>query len=176
MLARTWRKRNIPPLLVGLQTGTTTLEISLVVLRKLKIILLEDPAILLLDICPKHALPYHKDMCSTMFIAVLFIIARNWNQPRRSSTKEWTQKMWFIYVVEYYSDIKNECIVHFSGKWTELENIIQSEVTQTQKDMHGMYSLTRRYLSKKKSVWDFVLGSNDFLNFLSFCCSVSFHI
>jgi hypothetical protein len=31
--------------------------------------------------------------------------------------------------------------MNFVGKWMELENIILSEVTQTQKDMHGMYSL-----------------------------------
>ena len=43
--------------------------------------------------------------------------------------------------MEYYSAIKNEDILNFSGKWIELENIILSEVTQTQKDMHGMYSL-----------------------------------
>jgi hypothetical protein len=46
MLASIWKKRDTPPLLVGLQVGTITLEISLVVLRKLDIILLEDPAIL----------------------------------------------------------------------------------------------------------------------------------
>ena len=42
--------------------------------------------------------------------------------------------------MEYYSDIKNEDIMSFAGKWMELENIL-SEVTQTQNDMHGMYSL-----------------------------------
>jgi hypothetical protein len=43
--------------------------------------------------------------------------------------------------MEYYSAIKNEDIMRFSGKWMELENIILSEVTPTQNDMHGMYSL-----------------------------------
>ena len=56
-------------------------------------------------------------------------------------TEEWIQKMWFIYTKEYYSTIKNE----FLGKWMELENIILSEVTQTHKDMHGMYSLISGY-------------------------------
>ena len=41
--------------------------------------------------------------------------------------------------MEYYSSIKNEIIMSFVGKWMELENL--SEVTQTQKDMHGVYSL-----------------------------------
>jgi hypothetical protein len=51
------------------------------------------------------------------------------------------QKTWFIYTMEYCSAIKNKDIMNFSGIWMELENIILSEVTQTQKDMHGMYSL-----------------------------------
>jgi hypothetical protein len=44
-----------------------------------------------------------------------------------------------------YSAIKNEDILSFAGKWIELESIILSEVTQTQKDMHGMYSLISGY-------------------------------
>jgi hypothetical protein len=46
--------------------------------------------------------------------------------------------------MEYYSAIKNEDILSFAGKWMELENTL-SEVTQTQKDMHGMYSLISGY-------------------------------
>jgi hypothetical protein len=47
--------------------------------------------------------------------------------------------------MEYYSAIKNEDILSFAGKWIELENIILSVVTQTEKDMHGMYSLLSGY-------------------------------
>jgi hypothetical protein len=47
--------------------------------------------------------------------------------------------------MEYYSAIKNKDIMSFAGKWMELENIILSEVTQTQKDMHGMHSLVSGY-------------------------------
>ena len=47
--------------------------------------------------------------------------------------------------MEYYLANKNEDILSFAGKWMELENIILSEVTQTQKDMHGMYSLISGY-------------------------------
>ena len=49
--------------------------------------------------------------------------------------------MWLIYTIEYYVSIKNEGILSFADKWMELENIILSEVTQTQKGIHGMYSL-----------------------------------
>jgi len=72
MLARMWRKRNIPPLLVGLQTSTTVLEISLEVPRKLDIELPENPAIPLLGIYPKCAPIYNKATCSPMFIGALY--------------------------------------------------------------------------------------------------------
>jgi hypothetical protein len=41
--------------------------------------------------------------------------------------------MWVIYTMEYYSTIKNKDIMNFSGKWMELENIILSKVTHTQR-------------------------------------------
>ena len=88
MLVRMGRKRNTPPLLVGVQTGTTTLEINLEFLRKLEIVLSEDPPIPLLDIYPKYAPPYHRGMCSTMFIAALVVIVRSWKQSKCLSTKE----------------------------------------------------------------------------------------
>ena len=57
-------------------------------LRKLDIVLPEDPAIPLLGIYPEDV-PTGKDTCSTMFIAALFIIARSWKVPRCPSTEEW---------------------------------------------------------------------------------------
>ena len=78
-------------------------------------------------------------MCSTMFIVALFVIARTWKQPKCPSTKEWVRKMWYIYTMEYYTAEKK--ILKFAGKWMELENMILSEVTQTQKDNYDMYSL-----------------------------------
>ncbi|EDL93678.1 LRRG00137 [Rattus norvegicus] len=44
--------------------------------------------------------------------------------------------MWYIYTMEYYSAVKNNDFIKFIGKWLELENIILSEVTQSQKDIH----------------------------------------
>ena len=76
-----------------------------------------------------------------MLIAALFIIARTWKQPRCPSTKEWIKKMWYICTMEYYTAEKNDDILRFAGKWMDLENIILSEVTQTQKDNYHMYSL-----------------------------------
>jgi hypothetical protein len=74
-----------------------------------------------------------------MFIAASFIIVRNWKQPRCSSIEEWIKKIWYIYTLKYYSAIKNKDIMNFASKWMELENIILSEVTRSQKDMYGMY-------------------------------------
>ena len=53
--------------------------------------------------------------------------------------------MWFIYPMEYYSAVKYRDILSFAGKWMELENINLNEVTQTQKDKHGMCSLISGY-------------------------------
>jgi hypothetical protein len=86
MLARMWRKRNTPPLLVGLQAGTTTLEISLVVPQKTghNITGGSHNTVLLLGIYPEDVSACNKDTCFTMFISALFIIARSWKEFRFS--------------------------------------------------------------------------------------------
>jgi hypothetical protein len=61
----------------------------------LDIILPEDPAIPLLGIHPEDASTYHKNICSTMFTATLFVIARSWKETRCPSTER-IQKMWYI--------------------------------------------------------------------------------
>ena len=50
-----------------------------------------------------------------------------------------------VHTMEYYSAIKNEDTLSFGGKLMDIENIIICEVTQIQKDMHGMYSLISGY-------------------------------
>jgi hypothetical protein len=57
----------------------------------------------------------------------------------------WIQKMWFIYTIEYYSAIKKNEFMKFLGKWLDLEGIILSEVTQSQKNSNDMYSLISEY-------------------------------
>jgi hypothetical protein len=114
-------------------------------LSETDILLPEDPAIPLLGIYPEYAPTCNKDTCFTMFIAALFVIARRWKEPRCPSTKEWIQKMWYIYIVEYYSAIKNNKFMKFLGKWIDLEDIILSEVTQSQKNSHDMHSLLSGY-------------------------------
>ena len=69
-------------------------------LKRLKVELPCDPAILLLCIYPEKTI-IQKDACTPMFIAALVTIARTWKQPKCPSTEEWIKKMWYIYTVEY---------------------------------------------------------------------------
>jgi hypothetical protein len=110
----------------------------------LDIVLLEDPEIPLLGIDPEEFPTCYKDTYSTMFIAALFIIARTQKEPRCPSTVEWIQKMWHIYTMEYYSAIKNK-FMKFLGKWMDLEDIILSQVTQSQKNTLDMHLRIRGY-------------------------------
>jgi hypothetical protein len=146
MLVRMWRKRNTSPLLVVLQACTTTLEISLAVPQKIGHSTTRGSS----NTSPGHIYPEdvptdNKNTCSTMFIAALFIIARTWKEPRCPSTEEWIQKMWYIYTMGYYSAIKNNVFMKFLGKWIDLEGIILSDVTQSQKNSHDMHSLISGY-------------------------------
>jgi hypothetical protein len=76
-----------------------------------------------------------------MFLAALFTIAKLWKQPRCPTTDEWIKKMWYLYAMEFYSAAKKNEILSFASKWMELENIILSEVSQTQTAKIRMSSL-----------------------------------
>ena len=71
-----------------------------------------------------------------MFIAALFAIARSWKQPKCSLTDEWIKKKWYIYTMEYYSAIKRNEIGSFLETWMDLEPVIQSEVSQEEKNKY----------------------------------------
>ena len=75
-----------------------------------------------------------RDTCTPMFITALFIIARTWRQPRCPSADEWIRKLWYIYTMEYYSTIKKNSFESVLMKWVNLEPIIQSEVSQKDRD------------------------------------------
>ena len=68
-----------------------------------------------------------------VFSAVLFIVARTWNQPRCPLTGEWIKKLWYINTMEYYSAIKSNIFESVLIRWVNLEPIIQSEVSQKDK-------------------------------------------
>ena len=68
-----------------------------------------------------------------MLIAGLFTIARTWKQPRCPSTDELIKKLWYMYTMEYYSAIKRNTFESALMRWTKLEPVIQSEVSQKEK-------------------------------------------
>ena len=104
-------------------------------LKKLKIELPYDPTIPLVGISLEKTI-IQKESCTTMFTAALFTIARTWKQPKCPSTDEWIKKMWHIYAMEYYSAIKRKEIELFVVRWMDLESVIQSEVSQKEKNKY----------------------------------------
>ena len=103
--------------------------------NKLKIELLYDPAIPLLGIYEEKTL-IQKDACTPMFIATLFTRAKTWKQPKCPSIGEWIKKIWYIYTMEYYSVIKWNEMGSFIETWMDLETVIQSEVSQKEKNKY----------------------------------------
>ena len=75
-----------------------------------------------------------------MFLAAMFTIAKLWKEPRCPSKDEWIKKMWSMYIMEYYSAIRNNKYPPFASTWMELEGIMLSKVSQSEKDKHYMVS------------------------------------
>jgi len=71
-----------------------------------------------------------------LFTAAVFTIAGTWKQSRCPLTDEWMQKLWYIYTMEYYSAIKRNAFESVLMRWMNLEPIIQSEVSQKEKDKY----------------------------------------
>ena len=110
--------------------------------RFLKKLEIELPAIPLLGIHTEET-RIARDMCTKMFIAAVFIIARTWKQARCPSADEWIRKLWDIYTMEYYSAIKKNTFESVLMRWMKLEPIIQTEVSQ--KEKHHYSILTHIY-------------------------------
>ena len=109
-------------------------------LKKLEIELSYNPAIPLgytLGIHTKETRT-ERDKCTSMFIAALFTIARTWKQPRCPSADEWIRKLCYIYIMEYYSATKKNTFESVLMRWTKLEPIIQSEVSQKEKHQYSI--------------------------------------
>ena len=76
-----------------------------------------------------------KITCIPLFTAALFTIARTWKQPRCPLANEWIKKLWYIYTMDYHSAIKWNAFESVLMRWMNLEPIIQSEVSQKEKDV-----------------------------------------
>ena len=106
-------------------------------LKKLEVELPYDPAIPLLGTHTAET-RIERDMCTPMFIAALFIIARTWKQPRCPLAVKWIRKEWYIYTMEYYSAIKKNTFESVLMRWMKLEPIIQREVSQREKHLYSI--------------------------------------
>ena len=76
-----------------------------------------------------------------MFAAALFTITKAWKQPKCPSTEEWTKKMCYMHTMEYYSAKKKNEIMPFAATCMDLEIIIQSKISQKEKDKYHMISV-----------------------------------
>ena len=136
-----WRKGNPSALLGGMQTGAATVENSVEFPQTLKIELPFDPALPLLALCPKNTeISIQKNLCTLMFIAVLFTIARCWKQPKCPSVNEWIKKLWYIYTMAFYAAERKKGLLPFMTAWMELESIMLSEISQAVKDKYHVIS------------------------------------
>ena len=75
-----------------------------------------------------------------MFIAAFSTIAKSWKEPRCPSTDDWIRKIWSIYAMEYYSAIRKNEFSTFAATWMALEDIMLSEIRQTEKENYHMVS------------------------------------
>ena len=100
-----------------------------------------------------------------MFITALFTTARTWKQPRCLQEDEWIRKLWYIYIMGYYSAIKKNAFESVLMRWMKLEPIIQSEVRQKEKHQHiymefrkvvtmTLYARQQRDTDIKNRLWD----------------------
>ena len=104
-------------------------------LKKLGIKPPYDPAIPLLGIYTEET-KIERDTFIPLFIAALFTIVRTWKQPRCPLTDEWIKKLWYIYTMDYYSAIKRNTFESVLMRWMNLEPVLQSEVSQKDKDKY----------------------------------------
>ena len=139
MLERVWRKENLLHCWQECKLVQPLWSKVLRFLKKLEIELPYDPEIPLLGIHTEET-----RLCTPVFITALFIIARTRKQPRCPSADEWIGKPWYIQTMEYYSAIKKNTVESFLRRWMKLEPIIQSEVSQKDKQLYSI--LTHIYV------------------------------
>ena len=111
-------------------------------LKKLEIELPYDTAIPLPGIHTEET-RIERDMCTPLFIAALFIIARTWKQPICPSVDEWIRKLWYIYTMEYYSVIKNNTFESVLMRWMNLEPITEWSQSEREKQILYISTYTR---------------------------------
>ena len=100
-----------------------------------------DPVIPPLGLYPKNPeTPIQKNLCTPMFIAAQFTIAKCWKQPKCPLVNEWIKKPWYIYTMEYYAAEKKKELLPFTTAWMELESIMLNVISQVVKGKYHMIS------------------------------------
>ena len=100
-----------------------------------------DLAVPLLKLYPKNIeTPIQKNLCTPMFIAAQFTIAKCWEQPRCPSVNEWIKNLWHIYTMEFYTAERKKELLRIATAWMELESVMLSEVSQSVKKKYHMIS------------------------------------
>ena len=98
-----------------------------------------DPVSPLLGLYPNNPeTPIQKNLCTPMFIAAQFTIAKCWKQPKCPSVNEWIKK--YLHNLYYAAERKKE-LLPFATAWMELESIMLSEISQAVKDKYHMWNL-----------------------------------
>ena len=116
MLEKGQRKGNPLTLLVGVQTGTATMENNVEIPWKTGNRTAKWPTIPLLGIHTEET-RIERDTCTPVFITALFTIARTWKQPRCPLADEWIRKLWYISIIDYYSAIKKNAFESVLMRW-----------------------------------------------------------
>ena len=136
----------------------------MLIVEKWKGILSEDSsfpflAVPLLGLYPKNPeIPIQKNLCTPMFIAAQFTIAKCWKQPKCPSANEWIQKLWYIYTVEFYAAERKKELLPFVTAWMDLENIMLSKVSQVVKDKYHINLTYKWNLINKTSKQNITRG------------------
>ena len=113
-----------------MQTGAAPVENNMEFPQKIKNELPFDPAIPLLGLYPRNPeTPIQKNLCTPMSIAAQFTIAKCWKQPKCPSANEWIKKLWYLYIMEYYSAERKKELIPFATAWMELESIVLREIS-----------------------------------------------
>ena len=79
-------------------------------------------------------------LCTPIFIAAQFTIAKCWKQPKCPSVNEWNKNLWYIYTMQYYTAERKMQLLPFATAWMQLESIMLSEISQVVKDKYHMIS------------------------------------
>ena len=95
-----------------------------------------------LDFNKYKSTPIQKNLCTPMFTAAQFTIAKCWKQPRCPTVNEWIKKLWYIYTMDFYAAKRKKELLPFGTAWIEVESIMLSKISQAVKDKYHMLSPT----------------------------------